>query len=111
MKKIILIFLFFSVFAITMHAQNVGVGETSPANKLSVKGNLSVGSGFSATVAPTDGAIIQGNVGIGTATISGFGGRTLQVSGTGNVALVLEKNQCYCQNMGDARGQRRSAHF
>lgn len=49
-------------------AQNVGIGETAPANKLAVKGSLSVGSGYSTTSAPADGAIIQGNVGIGTAS-------------------------------------------
>lgn len=48
------------------NAQNVGIGETAPANKLSVKGSLSVGSSYSGTAAPADGAIIQGNVGIGT---------------------------------------------
>ena len=60
----------FIVFASAAYAQNVGVGETAPANKLSVKGSLSVGSGYSTTAAPADGTIIQGNVGIGTATPS-----------------------------------------
>jgi hypothetical protein len=44
--------------------------ETAPANKLSVKGDLSVGSGYSTTAAPTNGAIIQGSVGIGISTPS-----------------------------------------
>ena len=52
------------------NAQNVGIGETAPANKLSVKGSISIGSGYSTTAAPSDGAIIQGNVGIGTASPS-----------------------------------------
>lgn len=43
----------------------VGIGTTTVSNKLTVSGNLSVGSGY-VTGAPTDGAIIQGNVGIGT---------------------------------------------
>lgn len=49
-------------------AQNVGIGETAPANKLAVKGSLSVGSGYSTTTAPTNGAIFQGNVGIGNSS-------------------------------------------
>ncbi|MCW3126293.1 MAG: hypothetical protein JWO03_1951 [Bacteroidetes bacterium] len=47
-------------------AQNVGIGETAPASKLSVKGSLSVGAGYSTTAAPTNGSIIQGSVGVGT---------------------------------------------
>ena len=48
------------------NAGAVGIGETSPANKLSVAGSASVGSGYSTTAAPTDGMIIQGATGIGT---------------------------------------------
>ena len=55
-----------TIFCLSAQAQNVGIGEASPANKLSVKGGLSVGSGYSTTAAPANGAIIQGNVGIGT---------------------------------------------
>ena len=62
---------------ITLSAQNVGIGEVSPASKLSVKGSLSVGSGYSTTAAPTNGVIIQGNVGIGTSSPSS----ALQISG------------------------------
>jgi hypothetical protein len=61
---------FAAIFCLSAQAQNVGIGETSPANKLSVKGGLSVGSGYSTTSAPTNGAIIQGNVGIGTTSPS-----------------------------------------
>jgi hypothetical protein len=49
------------------HAQNVGVGTASPASKLSVNGNMSLGdTTYTGTAAPTGGAIIQGNTGIGT---------------------------------------------
>jgi|GEM_PF-5738481 len=54
------------LLSLSAQAQNVGIGETAPANKLSVKGGFSVGTGYSTTAAPTNGAIIQGNVGIGT---------------------------------------------
>lgn len=48
---------------------NVGLGgELSPFSKLSVLGNLSIGDSttYTQTAAPAGGAIIQGNVGIGT---------------------------------------------
>ncbi len=47
----------------------VGVGQDVPGSKLSVQGGLSVGvtgGTYSSTAAPTGGAIIDGNVGIGT---------------------------------------------
>ena len=54
--------------AIDSSAQNVGIGESSPANKLSIKGSSSIGSSYSTTAAPSNGLIIQGNTGIGTAS-------------------------------------------
>jgi hypothetical protein len=50
-------------------AQNVGFGTNSPKSKLDIHGNLTVGSGSSyagVTASPANGAIIQGQVGIGT---------------------------------------------
>ncbi len=48
----------------------LGVGATSsqgtPGSKLAVNGNAAIGSSYFQTAAPTDGMIIQGNVGIGT---------------------------------------------
>lgn len=51
---------------LSLRAQNVGIGTTTPASRLSVHGNLSVGNSYAAIAAPTDGAIIEGNTGIGT---------------------------------------------
>lgn len=46
---------------------NVGIGTTSPANKLDVEGGASIGTAYSGTsAAPSNGAIIEGQVGIGT---------------------------------------------
>lgn len=51
-----------------IHAQNVGIGQAAPVNKMDVNGTLSVGTAYSGvSTAPADGAIIQGNTGIGTA--------------------------------------------
>jgi hypothetical protein len=47
---------------------NVNIGGSSvPNNKLSVLGSASIGSGYN-IAAPTNGLIVQGNVGIGTTT-------------------------------------------
>jgi|GEM_PF-1660231 len=46
---------------------NLGIGTTSPANRLDVEGSVAIGAAYSgSTTAPANGAIIQGNVGIGT---------------------------------------------
>jgi hypothetical protein len=65
MKKVLL--LSAMVFASQVaSSQNVGIGESAPASKGSIKGNLSVGNNYSTTPAPANGAIIEGSVGIGT---------------------------------------------
>ena len=60
-------------------AQNVGIGTTTPKSKLSVNGSTASGgiavgdatyTSTTGTVAPLNGAIIQGNTGIGTKTPS-----------------------------------------
>ncbi len=63
---------------IILKAQNVGIGQVNPASKLDILGNLTVGENYSGTAAPTSGAIIEGNVGIGTVNP---GINRLQVSG------------------------------
>jgi hypothetical protein len=57
----------FNVIALSLVAQSgrVGIGESSPGSKGSIKGNLSVGSTYSSLPAPPDGAIIEGKTGIG----------------------------------------------
>ena len=45
---------------------NVGINTASPNDVLGVGGNMAVGNAtYTTTAAPVDGAIIQGNVGIG----------------------------------------------
>jgi trimeric autotransporter adhesin len=54
----------------TGYTQNVGIGQNAPVSKLDVKGNLTVGLDYSGTPATPNGAIIEGNVGIGTTSPS-----------------------------------------
>lgn len=45
---------------------NVGIGTTSPKNKLDVEGSAVIGASYSGTnTAPSNGLLVQGNVGIG----------------------------------------------
>ena len=49
------------------HSGNVGIGTDNPQNRLDVSGGLAIGSSYSGNeTAPDNGAIIEGNVGIGT---------------------------------------------
>jgi Chaperone of endosialidase len=65
------------LFSTVLQAQNVGIGVTNPQSKLSVNGTTSSGglaigdstyTSTAATVAPANGALIQGSVGIGILT-------------------------------------------
>ncbi len=65
--------------SIVDNGTSIGIGTTSPANKLDVEGGLAVGSTYSgASTAPTNGAIVEGNVGIGTSSPT----NKLEVNGT-----------------------------
>ena len=47
---------------------NVGIGNTSPNNKLAISGSASIGSNYN-IAAPTNGLLVEGSVGIGKTTI------------------------------------------
>ena len=51
-------------FVSVASAQNVGIGFSNPASKLTVNGNFAVGADYN-VAAPTNGALIEGNVAIG----------------------------------------------
>lgn len=80
----------------TSGAVSIGT-TTSFGSKFNVGGGVSVGTSYVGTAAPTNGAIIQGNVAIGTSTSSTSPAFTLQVNangsytgstGTGGLALT-----------------------
>ncbi len=71
------------------YSQNVGIGQNAPISKLDVKGNLVVGASYGGTAAPTNGAIIQGNVGIGTTSPS-----ALLTIGTSSPVTVDNERKC-----------------
>jgi len=58
-----------SVMTVDIGNQRVGVGLSTPVNKLDVEGSAAIGTTYSGTsTAPINGLIIEGNVGIGTPT-------------------------------------------
>ena len=69
---------------------NLGIGVTAPANTMDINGNMAIGSyaGVVADAATTGGAVVSGNVSIGTFTST----RTLTVFGTGTSTGAAIKN-------------------
>jgi len=67
----------------------VGIGTANPINKLSVIGAANIGDSTYNVAAPTNGLIVQGDVGIGTATPTAQSNyRFLQVNGP--VSAIIE---------------------
>jgi hypothetical protein len=66
-QKTILFNLLFLGITFINNAQNIGINTPNAKSTLSVNGGLGIGSNYAANNAsPTDGAIIEGKVGIGT---------------------------------------------
>ncbi len=87
MKKIILSLCVY-VMTLTATSQNVGIGQNTPKAKLDINGNLIIGttySGSGTVTVPANGAIIQGNVGIGNSNP----GALLDLGLAGTTAGVL----------------------
>lgn len=67
MQKHVLLILATTISISFTYSQSgrVGIGESNPGSKGSIKGNLSVGSNYSSQQAPANGAIIEGKTSIG----------------------------------------------
>jgi hypothetical protein len=68
----------------------VGIGTTSPGNKLDVNGGVAIGSYAGVNTAPTNGAIISGNVAIGATSPYLYDSTPvgLTVKGTGTYGVI-----------------------
>jgi len=81
---------------------NLGIGTTEPLAKLSIAGNMILGNNFAGngSTAPTNGAIIEGNVGIGVTamdantplTISSIEGIGINILNSGYDAIKFDDN-------------------
>jgi hypothetical protein len=69
---------------------NVGIGTTTVNNKLDVEGGAVIGSTFSGTnTAPTNGLLVEGNVGIGTPSPGTYGLYSAVGTSTNKKTLTL----------------------
>ena len=77
------------LIGISSQAQDIGIGTASPRSHLDIKGNLTVGSSYSGVnAAPANGAIINGQVGIGNNSPSSSAILDLTNTGT-NLGIVI----------------------
>jgi hypothetical protein len=75
---------------LNLQGESVSIGTYKHKNKLDVPGSIGVGSGYGGLVAaPTNGAIIQGQVGVGTSTVSSVNNYQLTISSSTASQLSL----------------------
>ena len=71
---------------------NVGIGEQVPQNKLDVKGSAVIGATHAGmNTAPTNGLLVEGNVGIGIGAKIPDARLHIAVDGTDTVPLIVQK--------------------
>ena len=64
------------------NSSNIGIGTTSPTSKMSVNGNMAIGSTYSAGIsAPSNSLIVEGNIGVGVPN------PTYQLQTTGDIMI------------------------
>ncbi len=96
---------------------NVGIGGITPQNKLDVEGGAVIGSNYAGTnTSPSEGLLIEGNVGIGTssptsstklhtvATTTGILGHFDNFTTTGGTGIKAEVNQNNASSTGTRYG-------
>ncbi len=68
------------LFYIPTQTNAIGIGTSTPKNKLDVFGSMAIGSAYAGTnVAPSQGLIVEGNVAIGTTDFSALPGASATV--------------------------------
>jgi len=84
------------------NAGDVGIGTTTPANKLDVEGAAAIGATYSGTnAAPANGLLVEGDVGIGTSTPSAkldVSGGKLLVETAAGPATPISAGEYYGDN-------------
>lgn len=78
----------------------IGMGTTNPQNNLDVKGSLCIGEDYAGSLkAPSNGALIQGSVGIGTSVFPDNSITTCRISGSCVIGEDLSNINTYYPNM------------
>lgn len=81
---------------------NIGIGTTTPINKLGISGNMAIGAGYAGIAsAPTNGLLIQGNSAIGTTSVTGafnvVGDEARVWTGAGSDTNALSSGELYVE--------------
>jgi hypothetical protein len=77
---------------------NLGIGNTSPSNSLSVAGGASIGFGASDMPAPENGLLVYGQIGVGTdspeVTLDVYGSAKVNAPGGSTTAFQVVQDTC-----------------
>ena len=79
---------------------NVGVNTGAPGSKLSIKGNVSIGSNYAGVSAPANGLVVEGKMGIGSASPT----NQLSILGTADISDRVGINTAHPTEALDVNG-------